>query len=230
MKLINLFKNLFSIFYPKLCVGCSEALIEDEHFFCLSCLLKLPKTNYHLNRSNRAYDRLLGKIPIVKATSFFYYNKAGLGQKLVAAIKYHGNIYLGKWIGEYMAKEMLPSGFFQNIDFIVPVPLHGKKLRKRGFNQSEVVAQGISNITDIPMETKSLYRRNANVSQTTKGVYERWKNTQGIFDLKKINSFENKHVLLVDDVLTTGATLEACAEALLKCKNLKISIFTLAIA
>jgi ComF family protein len=211
-------------------VGCSDALFVDENFFCLICILKLPKTNYHLNRDNRASDRFLGKVPIVKASSFLYYNKGGLGQKLVAEIKYCGNVYLGKWIGEYAAKEMLPSGFFQDIDFIVPVPLHGKKLRKRGFNQSEVVAQGISITTGIPTETKNLYRKKANVSQTTKGIYARWKNTKGIFDLKKMDLFENKHILLVDDVLTTGATLEACAKALLKCKNIKISIFTLAIA
>ncbi|MDR0681415.1 MAG: ComF family protein [Dysgonamonadaceae bacterium] len=230
MRLINLFKNLFSIFYPKLCVGCLDALIEGENFFCLNCILELPKTSYHFNNDNLAYDRLGGKIPIVKAASFLYYNKGGLGQKLVAEIKYQGNIYLGKWIGEYMANEMLSSGFFQNMDFIVPVPLHKKKFRKRGFNQSEVIAQGISNVSTVPMETKNLYRKKANVSQTRKGMYERWKNTQGIFDLKEIKLFDDKHILLVDDVLTTGATLEACAEALLKCKNVKISIFTLAIA
>ncbi|MDR0412626.1 MAG: ComF family protein [Dysgonamonadaceae bacterium] len=227
---MNLFKNLFSLFYPELCVGCSEALIEAERFFCLGCVLNLPKTNYHLNPENRASDRLLGKIPVVRASSFLYYNKSGLGQKLVAEIKYRGNIYLGKWIGSYAAKEMLPSGFFQDIDFIVPVPLHRKKLRKRGFNQSEVVAQGISAVTHIPLHTKNLYRKRANVSQTTKGVFDRWKNTQGIFDLKQVDLFEDKHVLLVDDVLTTGATLEACAKALFRSKNIKISIFTVAIA
>ncbi|MDR0865117.1 MAG: ComF family protein [Candidatus Symbiothrix sp.] len=227
---MNLLKDLWALFYPKLCIGCSEALTENENFFCLECFLKIPKTNYHLNGNNLARDRFLGKIPVQKVSAYLYYNKSGLGQKLVAEIKYRGNIYLGEWIGASLAKEMLPSGFFEDIDFLVPVPLHRKKLRKRGFNQSEIVAQGVSGITGIPVETKNLYRKKANVTQTKKGVYERWKNTAGIFDIRDMELFENKHLLLIDDVLTTGATLEACAQALLKCKNVKISILTLAIA
>jgi ComF family protein len=213
MKRINWFKSLLSLFYPPLCVGCSEALLTDENFFCPGCLLKLPKTNYHLPADNPAFDRFAGKIPVQKATAYLYYNKNGLGQKTVAAIKYRGNIYLGKWIGSYMAEDLLASGFFDGIDWIIPVPLHTQKLRKRGFNQSEVIARGISEVTGIPVETQSLYRGQANESQTKKGIYERWKNTQGIFQLHDTGLFENKHLLLVDDVLTTGATLEACAQA-----------------
>jgi ComF family protein len=230
MKLFCVFKSFFSIFYPSLCSGCSEVLIENENFLCLKCLLELPKTNYHLIENNPAYDRFAGKIPVQKASSYLYYNKNGLAQKLIVAFKYHRNIYLGEWISSYLTEDMLPSGFFEGIDFIVPVPLHKKKRKQRGFNQSEILGKGISAITGISMETKNLYREKANVSQTRKGIFERWKNTQGIFNIRNAGLFEDKHILLVDDVLTTGATLEACAQALLKCKNIKISILTLAIA
>jgi ComF family protein len=192
--------------------------------------LELPKTNYHLIEKNLAYDRFAGKIPVQKVSSYLYYNKNGLGQKLIVEFKYRRNIYLGKWLSSCLTEEMLPSGFFEGIDFIVPVPLHKKKRKQRGFNQSEILCKGIAAITGISMETENLYREKANVSQTRKGIFDRWKNTQGIFNIKNAKLFEDKHILLVDDVLTTGATLEACAQALLKCKNIKISILTLAIA
>jgi ComF family protein len=159
-----------------------------------------------------------------------YYNKQGLGQKLVAAIKYQGNIALGEWIGASLAEELLSSGFFEGIDYLIPVPLHKKKQWKRGFNQSETLAKGISAITGIPIDRNNLYRAKANVSQTRKGTYERWKNTLNIFQVRDVNSFKNKHLLLLDDVLTTGSTLEACARALLQCENARLSVLTLAIA
>ncbi|GHT39599.1 amidophosphoribosyltransferase [Bacteroidia bacterium] len=230
MNVINVFKNLISLFYPPLCTGCLDALVGSEQFFCSECFPKLPETHYLSHQDNPAFDRFSGRVPIQKAVAYLYYNKDGLGQKTVAEIKYRGNIQLGQWIGAHLTEDLLQSGFFDDVDFIIPVPLHKKKLRKRGFNQSEVIAQGISGITGIPVEKHTLYRCQANVSQTKKGVYERWKNTQGIFDVKDIELFENKHLLLVDDVLTTGSTLEACAQALLKCRNVKISILTLAIA
>jgi ComF family protein len=228
--MIHLFKSLISLFYPPLCVGCSEALLANEAFFCSECLQNLPKTAYHSFCDNPAYDRFLGKAPIQKANAYLYYNKQGLGQKTIAEIKYRGNTYLGKWIGAYLAQDLLPSGFFETIDFIIPVPLHKSKLRKRGFNQSELIAQGIAKITNIPLETRNLYRSKANVSQTRKGVYERWQNTKDIFQLKDAGLFKNKHLLLLDDVLTTGSTLEACTRALLKSENSTVSILTLAIA
>ena len=226
----HVFQNLISLFYPPLCVGCSEALLANEKFLCSECLSGLPKTNYHLIRENRAYEQLSIRFPVERASAYLYYNKQGLGQKLVAAIKYQGNIPLGEWIGASLAEELLPSGFFEGIDYLIPVPLHKKKQWKRGFNQSETLAKGISTVTGIPIETKNLYRAKANVSQTLKGTYERWKNTLNIFQVKDVERFKNKHVLLLDDVLTTGSTLEACARALLQCENARVSVLTLAIA
>jgi ComF family protein len=230
MNIIRYFKSLFSLFYPPLCVGCADALLTHEGCFCSECLENLPTTASHLHPENPAKERLAGKIPIERATAYLYYNKEGLGQKTVAEIKYHGNQKLGRWMGTHLAQEILPSGFFDGIDFLIPVPLHPKKLRQRGFNQAERLAQGISEITHIPVETTNLYRGRANETQTKKSLYERWKNTQGIFQIHDTQSFENKHLLLIDDVLTTGSTLEACAQALLKTKNVQISVLTLAIA
>jgi ComF family protein len=230
MRAKTLFNDFIALFFPKLCVVCGESLRESEDFLCLHCLLDLPKTRYHSYRDNASSDRFLGKIPVEKSLSYLYYSKGGSGQKLIAGIKYQGNIRLGKWIGVQIAKEIQSTGFFEGIDYLIPVPLHNKKLKKRGFNQAEIIAQGISSVTRIPVEAQNLYRTKANRSQTRKGVYERWKNTAGIFQVKDLQLFAGKHILLIDDVLTTGATIEASATGLLASPEIKISLLTLAIA
>ncbi|MDL2224127.1 ComF family protein [Bacteroidales bacterium OttesenSCG-928-M06] len=196
----------------------------------MECYDKLPKTNYDLIKQNPAYNQIAGKFPIEKASSYLYYNKNGVSQKLITAIKYKDNIAAGKWISTMMAKDMKQSGFFNDCDIICPVPLHWKKKKLRGFNQAEVIARSLSEIVNIPLNTNTLCRVKFNLSQTKKGAYERWKNTFGLFTVQDLTHLENKHILLVDDVLTTGATIEACAHALLKCKNIRISVLTLAIA
>ena len=230
MNIKTLFANFCSLFYPELCVICGEPLIENEKHFCFACFLKLPKTNYHLIPENRAIERFSGKVSLEKASSYFYYNKGGIAQKLIAEIKYKGNRNLGKEIGNYLAKDMISSGFFQGIDYMVPVPLHRSKKKKRGFNQAEIIADGIAQATNIPVETNNVVREKANISQTKKGVFDRWKNTRNLFMLKDTELFKNKHILLVDDVLTTGSTLEAVAQSILKSQGVKISILTLAIS
>jgi ComF family protein len=232
MKIIRVcfrvFQYLRDLLYPPLCVGCSEALVEGERFFCSTCLADLPKTGYHLCAENRAYERLSRRFLVQRAAAYVYYNKKGLGKKLVAAIKYRGNLALGEWASTGMAREFLASGFFEGIDCLIPVPLHEKRLRARGFNQSEVLAQGISAVTGIPIEKNGIYRVRHNVSQTTKGILERWENTRDLFQVRDAELLNNKHVLLIDDVLTTGSTAEACAQALLQCKNTRVSVLTLA--
>jgi len=229
VKTKTLFADFVSLLYPELCVICGEPLIESEKYFCFACFLKLPKTNYHLIPENRAIERLAGKVSLVKASSYFYYNKGGAAQKLIAEIKYRGNRKLGEWIGGYLAEDMISSGFFQGIDYLVPVPLHRSKEKKRGFNQAEKIAEGIAKVTRIPVENDNVIREKANISQTGKGIFDRWKNTLNLFDLKDTELFKKKHILLIDDVLTTGSTLEAVAQSLLKSQEVKISILTLAI-
>jgi len=229
MKIKTLVENLVSLIYPKLCVICGEPLVENEKFFCYACYLKLPITNYHFISDNRAMERLAGKVSLTKASSYLYYNKGGIAQKLITEIKYRGNQDLGEWIGAYISKDMISSDFFKGIDYLIPVPLHRSKEKKRGFNQAEKIAEGISRTTGIRMETKNVFREKANTSQTRKGVFDRWKNTQNLFDIKDPKLFEGKHILLIDDVLTTGSTLEALAQSLLKSPEVKISILTLAV-
>ena len=229
MKIKILLANLISLLYPKLCVICGEPLIENEKFFCFACFLKLPRTYYHLIPENQAIERLAGKVSLVKASSFLYYNKGGVAQKLITEIKYKGNMELGEWIGAYLAKDMNSSDFFQEIDFLVPVPLHKSKEKKRGFNQAEKIAEGIAQVTKIPLETINVFRDKANISQTRKGVFERWKNTRNLFNMKDPELFKEKHILLIDDVLTTGSTLEALAQSLLISDGVRISILTVAI-
>ena len=229
MKIKNFFANVISLLYPDLCVVCGEPLVENEKFFCFACFLKLPRTNYHLIPENKSIERLAGKVSLVKASSYFYYNKGGLAQKLIAGIKYKGNPNLGEWIGSFIAKDMMSSGFFQGIDCVVPVPLHRSKEKKRGFNQAEKIAEGIASVTKIPLDTNNVFREKANTSQTGKGIFDRWKNTRYLFNLRDSELFKKKNILLIDDVLTTGSTLEAVVQSLLKSQGVKISILTLAI-
>jgi ComF family protein len=229
MKIKTFFTNLVSLLYPELCVICGEPLVENENFFCYACFLKLPRTNYHLISENQAIERLAGKVSLVKASSYFYYSKGGIAQRLIAEIKYKGNRNLGEWIGRYIAKDMISSGFFKGIDYIIPVPLHRSKEKKRGFNQAEKIAEGIAQVTKIPLETNNVIRIKANTSQTRKGVFDRWRNTLNLFYIKNPELFNEKHILLIDDVLTTGSTLEAVAQSLLKSEGVKISILTVAI-
>jgi len=230
MKIKDLFANFVSLLYPRLCVVCGEPLVESEKFLCYSCFLKLPRTNYHLISENPSIERFAGKVALEKASSYLYYNKGGIAQKLIAEIKYRGNWKLGKWIGDYIAKDMISSEFFQGIDYLVPVPLHRSKEKKRGFNQAEKIALGIAQVTKIPLETDNVFREKANTSQTKKGVFDRWRNTLNLFQIRNPELFIEKHILLIDDVLTTGSTLEAVAQSILKSEGVKISVLTLAIA
>jgi len=229
MNFKTLVVNFVSLIYPELCVVCGDPLVEGEKFFCFDCFLKLPKTNYHLLHENQAIERLAGKISLEKASAYFYYNKGGIAQKLIAEIKYKGNRNLGEWIGNYLAKEMIMSGFFDGIDYMVPVPLHRSKEKKRGFNQAEIIAAGIAQVTKIQLETTNVFRVKANTTQTKKGLFDRWQNARNLFRQKNPDLFKDKHILIIDDVLTTGSTLDAVAQSLLQSQGVKISILTLAI-
>ncbi len=231
MNFKDLIYSFLSLFYPEECIVCQNTLIEGEEFLCLHCLHKLPKTNHHLCPNNAASNNLIGKVIFKTVTAYLFYSKGGISQKMIAEIKYKGNHRFGIWLGAYLASDIQDSKYFDTIDLLVPIPLHKKKLRKRGFNQAEIIAQGISKITNISLDTSNLQRSIANPTQTKMGSFERWLNTQNIFIIKDNHCFDNKHILLIDDVFTTGSTIEAAIEVINKeCKNVQVSVLTLALS
>jgi len=230
MKKFNPVADFFNLMYPDLCLVCGENLIKNEHHLCLACLHAIPKTNYHLVADNPIEKRFWGKIPIYRGTAFFFFQKGSSFQKLLHSLKYKGNKEIGEVLGKYAAVDLLESPDFASVDVIIPVPLHPRKYKKRGYNQSEWIGIGLSEIIGKPQDTTTLFRVKENTTQTKKSVFERYENTEGIFELKDSTILAGKHVLLVDDVLTTGSTLEACIRALLKTEGIRVSVFTLAVA
>lgn len=218
--------DLIDLIFPRHCAVCDEVLSRQERDLCLNCLCTLPRIEpQHKQEIEQAF---WGKVEIERATSFIYYRKGSPYNALMHRLKYNNAPEVGTRLAEMAAKELLESGFFDGITRIVPLPLSKKKQRKRGYNQSEYIARGLSNITGIPVDTKLMRRDIANETQTNKNRDERWKNVKDIFSVITPHLFEDEHILLVDDILTTGATLCSCANTLRSKCNCKISIFTLA--
>ncbi|HEY5589636.1 MAG TPA: ComF family protein [Paludibacter sp.] len=230
MKKLNPLSDFFNLMYPNLCIVCGENLLKNEHHLCITCLHGIPKTNFHLIHDNPIEKRFWGKVPVFRGTAFFFFQKGSPFQKLLHCLKYKGNKEIGQVLGKYAATDLLDSPDFALVDVIIPVPLHPQKHKIRGYNQSEWIGKGLSEILDKPQDTSTLIRVRENTTQTKKSVFERYENTEGIFDLTDKTTLSGKHVLLVDDVLTTGSTLEACISALLETDGIKISVFTLAVA
>lgn len=208
-----MWKNLARLFTSQACYTCDNELVGDEKYICLSCLSQIQETEFHLKpQDNELFFRLAGKVPLDGATSMFYFEKAGRFQKIMQALKYEGAPRLGFFLGAYMGKKLAGSDFFENVDAIVPVPLHKFKKIKRGFNQTEEIAKGLSKETGIPVRTDLIKRiKNTNAQASLTGV-ERWDNVKDAFSPQKISP---ERLLVLDDVITTGGTLEACIRALL---------------
>ena len=227
--LTGIFHDFTALFYPNLCIGCERSLYRDEKHLCLNCLTQLPRTNYHRIKENVIEKRFYGRAEIQYATTLLYFEKEIITQKLLHGIKYRGKKELGEQLGALFGSQLANSRF-NEAEMIVPVPLHPNKFRVRGYNQSEWIARGIAKTMQKPLVNNILKRIIENPTQTSKGVYERWENTTGIFESENTDLIENKHLLLVDDVLTTGSTLEACILPLKKIQGVKISIAALAAA
>jgi len=225
-----LFDDLISLFYPRLCAGCNTSLVNGEDILCLHCLADLPRTNYHLFPENPVFQIFIGRVNITLASSFCRFDKGGRLQHLLHQLKYKGNCGVGIKMGILFGYDLIQSSSYQDIDAIIPVPLHPKKEKKRGYNQSAEICKGLSESMNRPVISGNLVREIHTSSQTRKGRFERWENVSGIFNVKNEASLTGKHLLLVDDVVTTGATLEACCEPLLKIPGVRVSIATLASA
>jgi ComF family protein len=217
-------RPLLYLFYPNVCVACGGELIPGEESVCLRCLYKLPKTRNFREPDNRLEQQMAGRLPFERIASYCVYTKGGALPPLLYALKYGGDKRIGLLLGRMFGKDLLGSEFLRSVQLIVPVPLHPKKRRQRGYNQSEIIAKGLSEITGIPLSTDNLLRAIHNPTQTKRDKTQRWENVKDIFTVASPPAFERKHLLLVDDVITTGATLEACGTALRACKDVKISI------
>ncbi len=231
MKKLPLYINdLLELFYPELCVTCGDRLLSHEKYVCLNCWHDLPKTNFHLKRNNKVAQLFWGRVQVDHTTSFFSYRKGSRYQKLIHFIKYKGLKELGFEAGRKFGLELNMSDAFSSVDLVVPVPLHPKKQKQRGYNQSEWIAKGMAEAMQKELSPDNLIRKIFTSTQTRKNRFERWQNVEGIFEIARPDEFTRKHILLIDDVVTTGSTLEACAYQLLKVENAKVSIATLAFA
>ncbi len=218
--------DLIDLIFPRHCCVCGETLSRQEHDICLNCLYALPKIEQH--HKLEIEQTFWGKVEIEHATSFMYYRKGSPYNALMHRLKYKNAPEVGTRLAEMAAKELLESGFFDDITRIVPLPLSKKKQRQRGYNQSEYIARGLSAVTGIPIDASLVKRDISNETQTHKNRDERWENVKDIFSVNSNATLDGEHVLLVDDILTTGATLCSCANTLKTQCDCKISIFTLA--
>lgn len=230
MRLLNYFQDFFSLIWPRICLSCGNSLFKYENEICTKCWLNLPRTNFHLQIDNPVSKLFWGRVNIEIAASFFYFSKGSKVQHLMHSLKYKGNKEIGIVLGKAYGFELIQSPVFKTVSRIIPVPLHPKRLRFRGYNQSEMIGIGLSESMKIPLDITTLIRNTATATQTKKSRFKRWQNVSEVFTLTNPEIIENEHILIVDDVLTTGATIEACAQVLLSSKNVKVSIATLACA
>jgi ComF family protein len=226
----DLLDDFLGLLFPRICYGCGNHLMRNESLICTECYVLIPRTNYHLKPDNPVARLFWGRCMIEKAAAFSFYTKDSRIKKLIHQLKYKGVRELGTELGRIYGNSLQSSGFLDEIDLIIPVPLHPSKRRKRGFNQSDLIAAGMSEATGIPMDTGILVRKTASKTQTHKSRYERWTNVRDIFGVIDRDRLRNKHILLVDDVITTGSTLEACATEILREGNTKVSVAVLAYA
>lgn len=223
----GVFRKLLHLFLPEVCVICGLELLEGEMGACLNCLFKLPKTDNYKVKDNAAEILMAGRLPYERIASYCVYVNGGMLPPLIHNLKYHHKKEIGLLLGRMFGEDLADTEFIKPVEVIVPVPLHPKKKKIRGYNQAEIIAQGISEATSIPLSTDNLVRVVHNPTQTKRTKTERWENVKNIFDVKDIHAFNQKHILLVDDVITTGSTIEACGVALQKCSDLKISVATI---
>ncbi|MEZ5056543.1 MAG: phosphoribosyltransferase family protein [Saprospiraceae bacterium] len=230
MKTIPFLTDFLHLFFPNVCIACHENHPLENQYLCVGCNFRLPRTDFHFHKENPFTERFWGRFPLVYGASMLYFKKRGLTRILISNLKYKGQKEIGNRLGETYGRTLKASPYFNDMDAIIPVPLHFKKEQKRGYNQSAAFGDGLSVGLEIPQWLDVLKRKRHSETQTRKGTIERLQNVETIFEIIKPEKIEGKHLLLVDDVLTTGATLESCALELLKVEGVKISIVTIAIA
>ena len=216
--------------FPHLCRGCGSDIISRASMLCARCISQLPTTEFHFHANNPVEKIFWGRLPLIAATAQYYFTKESLIQKLMHGLKYKGEKELGKQLGRLMGLDLQQTNRFNDVDALVPLPLFPARERKRGYNQATLLCEGMAEVLHLEVLQAVIARVQATESQTKKGRMERWMNIEGKFSLRQPERIHGRHLLLVDDVITTGATLEACGQELLKGGDMKLSIATLCFA
>jgi ComF family protein len=219
-----------ALFLPRRCAGCDTGLMRFEDRLCLACMNDLPRTRFHDDPANRVEQLFWGKVEIASASAFLFFSSSGMVQRMLHRLKYAQDREVGMMLGRLMAEELMVAERFVGVDTLVPVPLHPRKERKRGYNQCQVIVEGMLQAWPVQQTGRELMRVVRTPSQTRKGRLDRWLNVQEAFVVQDVEVLRGRHVMLVDDVVTTGATLEGCIKALSKVPNIRISVCTLACA
>lgn len=227
---MNALKNLLNLLFPKCCNGCAVQLLTYETTICLRCRHELPLTNHFSNPENETFKKFYGKLPVEHASSVVYFNKKGIVQQLIHNLKYKGAQEVGTFFGTLYSDPVQNDAILKTVDEVIPVPLHPKKLRERGYNQVTTFGKSLANGLQVPLNEKLLERKRYSKTQTTKNIFGRTELSTVLFDVRFSEKDHGKHFLLVDDVITTGSTLEACGKALLKIPGAKISVIAMAYA
>lgn len=224
------FKHLLDIIYPRSCEACNEALLGGENLICSNCLIDLPRTNSHLQSIEKLSNRFWGKIPVSNNITFLKYSKKGKVQKLLHELKYRNKPEIGNFLGKIYGLDLQQVEFSKKVDFLIGVPLHPTKLLQRGYNQADCIAEGLSKALNVPFDSLSVKRREYTETQTKKSRYERFLNVENIFEVIDIEKIKDKRIAIVDDVLTTGSTIESLGATLLNEGAKEISVITIAAA
>ncbi|MCU0419499.1 MAG: ComF family protein [Cyclobacteriaceae bacterium] len=226
----HLARDFLGLFFPRYCLGCEDALVKGEEVLCSECLSQLPKANDWLEETNPVRMKFAGRMEVQHAFAFLKFRKSGLVQHLLHQLKYNNHPEVGQRLGAVFAHELAQRGFVAPFDCLVPVPLHRSRQRSRGYNQSTQFALGLASVWKVPVSESISVRKTRTQTQTRKNRWQRWENVRAVFDVAPTASLAGKHVLLVDDVITTGATLEACGGHLWQAGCAQLSIACIAAA
>lgn len=222
------FSDLLHVFFPHNCSGCGSDVVQDGQLICLHCLSQLPSTNFFDQPGNPVEETFYGRLPVRNAASAFFFTKESLIQHLIFQLKYRGNKDIGIYLGKMLGRLLLKSERFNDLDALIPLPLNPRREKKRGYNQATQICRGIAEVFDRPVIENVVIRKIYTETQTHKGRISRWENMDGVFAFKEPWQLQGKHLLLVDDIVTTGATIEACGAEILKIPSTTLSVATLA--
>jgi ComF family protein len=224
-----MFNSILNLFFPKVCYACSGLLTDNEIHICTSCRHNLPVTNFHFENNNTVEKVFYGRVKLENATALLRFQKKGIVQHLLHNLKYRSHETISTVLGEWLGNELKTVEAYANIDVVIPVPLHKNKLKQRGYNQVAKFGIEIAKALNAEYIDSVLVKTTATKTQVFKNRIARWNNSNEVFTIINANRIEGKHVLLVDDIITSGATIEACVNILNKAKNVKISVATMAI-